>query len=537
MALISTDYIIEQKEDADEPEVLIWGGELACYASQDAALYGASKASLRHESLKCGVRSIDCGQGHVLICTNDGRLLAYGNNDASQCGFPASEQSVVRTLTLIDFQEGARSVACGKSFSLVTTRSGILFGCGRREFLGQGPGRRKKDSPGTTLIPLGPFLQERCVAATSCAARDEYSCVSSGQDLWHFGYCRYLACSLKTPKPLHLVIDGSVRKISLGAFFGALLTESKVYVWGDGTYGEMGNHAHSHVPVELEDPLGEGVLDICCGNSHTLVVSRSGTLKVLGDNSNSQLGAESFGTRRALYSGKRVTDLTTVKTTCPFSGFPVAVYAGDMHSGMLTQKRRLYLWGSNTNGKLGQPVTAVKRHQEKTNLLNLCYRLLHRRIETVAMKSDATVLVCSPAEDDGEQSGEEAGASQGAKELKLNVIESARLLKTDFGTTRLVPYLVTDSQLTAPSLRGMRRHQSSDHLIFSGSGSTRSVHNHSSSHADDGTASNGTTFTTMRSLRSYAPPTSAPVVNAVVPQLAQWHALDPVEESGQKVAL
>eukprot|EP00397_Hematodinium_sp_SG-2012_P042887 GEMP01047539.1.p1 GENE.GEMP01047539.1~~GEMP01047539.1.p1 ORF type:complete len:222 (+),score=26.23 GEMP01047539.1:276-941(+) len=206
----STQYIVENPEEIDEePEVLIWGSELAKHGTADFGMH--YQVNLKHENLKCGVRSVDCGYGHMLISTNDGQVLAYGQNDVSQCGIDASQSRIIRKLTLIVFGEHAKAVSCGHSFSLITTKPGVLYGCGRREFLGmrRGPTRQSKDLADTALIPIGPFLNQQYVAVTTCAIRGEYSAVSSGCDLWHFGYCRYLARLLRKPEPLDLHIEGS----------------------------------------------------------------------------------------------------------------------------------------------------------------------------------------------------------------------------------------------------------------------------------------------------------------------------------------
>jgi len=337
----------------------------------------------------------------------------------------------------------ARSVACGSAYTLIATESGVLYGCGLRDLLAQPSPIRKKDRQDTGLIPIGPFYDEQCVAVTVCAARNDYSCVSSGQDLWHFGYCRYLATCLKRPKPLELDIEGaSVRKISVGAFSGALLsTKGKIYVWGDGTHSELGGIPYSQAPVELKQE--ERFLDVACGENHTIAVSQSGGLYVVGDNTASQCGAESFARG---YGGKRVTEFLSVQPTCPFSGFAVSVCAGNQHSTLLTNMHRLYLWGSNTEGKLGHS-SKVSRENQRINTLSLCYRLINRTVEAVAAKNNATVIICSPARDDEVSSGEESEEKDKSEKkfrMKSKVIPGARIVKSAVGITRIVDLPKTD---------------------------------------------------------------------------------------------
>ena len=61
---------------------------------------------------------------------------------------------------------------------------------------GQFQGREKPDAgPSLLLLSLFYFV---------------LSVVSSGQDLWHFGYCRYLVRTLRTAEQIPIEIEGCI---------------------------------------------------------------------------------------------------------------------------------------------------------------------------------------------------------------------------------------------------------------------------------------------------------------------------------------
>ncbi|XP_078259608.1 putative E3 ubiquitin-protein ligase HERC3 isoform X3 [Rhinoraja longicauda] len=95
---------------------------------------------------------------------------------------------------------------------------------------------------------------------------------------------------------------------------------------------------------QLVKSLSESnIIQVTCGNNHSLALSKDGQVFAWGQNTFGQLG---LGTR-----GPLSCDPQTVKS---FSGVPVAqITAGGEHSFALTVSGTVFAWGRNNHGQLG----------------------------------------------------------------------------------------------------------------------------------------------------------------------------------------
>eukprot|EP01024_Parvocaulis_polyphysoides_P009013 TRINITY_DN12734_c0_g1_i2.p1 TRINITY_DN12734_c0_g1~~TRINITY_DN12734_c0_g1_i2.p1 ORF type:complete len:432 (-),score=48.71 TRINITY_DN12734_c0_g1_i2:202-1497(-) len=84
------------------------------------------------------------------------------------------------------------------------------------------------------------------------------------------------------------------QSIVCGAEFMAVLCkqEPQVYSWGWGDFGRLGhgNNEDSLVPRPLPFFTDKVIVQVCCGDSHTVIVTQGGELFTCGRNQNGQLG-------------------------------------------------------------------------------------------------------------------------------------------------------------------------------------------------------------------------------------------------------
>ncbi|KAJ4935916.1 hypothetical protein JOQ06_017443 [Pogonophryne albipinna] len=138
----------------------------------------------------------------------------------------------------------------------------------------------------------------------------------------------------------------------------AVCASGKVFSWGAGEDGQRGllpNLLHNR-PSHVQMPLPIPVIQIACGNSHSLALTKGGDVFSWGSNSHGQLGL-----------GKEVSLQFVPDLVCALTGVAVTqVTAGATHSLFLTLPGLVYCCGANKSGQLG-----LNRVDEKGRF-NIC---------------------------------------------------------------------------------------------------------------------------------------------------------------------
>jgi alpha-tubulin suppressor-like RCC1 family protein len=252
------------------------------------------------------IQTLVSGQLHSLAITTNGRVYTWGNGGSGQIGDGANSNRSSPTLinfTGLQVGETIQKVSGGAYHSISVTTNGRIFAWG---FNGNG-----ELGDGTTTNRLSPTLIS--------------------------------LSGLQVGETIQTVIAGSYHSL-------AVTTNNRVYTWGANGYGQLGsgttlNRVTPTVIAFSGLQVGETIQNIIAGNFHFLVVTSNSRLFVWGYNGNGQLG-----------------DGSTTNRTSPIlismSGLQVGetiqnVGAGAYHSLALTSNGRLFAWGNNGSGQLG----------------------------------------------------------------------------------------------------------------------------------------------------------------------------------------
>ncbi len=141
------------------------------------------------------------------------------------------------------------------------------------------------------------------------------------------------------------------RAFSLGVL--ALLVhcvQAVPVAWGSNGNGQLGtgNTVNSAVPVTIPSSgslTGKTVTALSAGGDHTLALASDGTVHAWGYNGNGQLG-NGTNTNSNLPMAVDMAGVLTGKTV-------TAISAGGNHSVALTSEGKVYAWGANYEGGLG----------------------------------------------------------------------------------------------------------------------------------------------------------------------------------------
>lgn len=128
-------------------------------------------------------------------------------------------------------------------------------------------------------------------------------------------------------------------------FTVALTRGGKVYAWGGNQHGQLGDGTTSlrWSPTRVKLPKGTKIAAIAVGVDHVVATTRSGRLFAWGHNHRGQLG-----------DGTVVDRHEPVLLRKRIPGSVSAIAAGNGISAAVTAGGAVYLWGRNTFGQLGR---------------------------------------------------------------------------------------------------------------------------------------------------------------------------------------
>jgi alpha-tubulin suppressor-like RCC1 family protein len=236
-----------------------------------------------------------------------------------------------------------------------SSRSGLLraWGSGGGGELGNG-GTTASDVPVKVKLPAG-------IKVTSARDGNAFSLAltsAGGVLAWGSGGQGELGNgthgSSLTPVKVRLLAGTKVTAIRAGFETGLALTSTgQVLAWGFGADGELGNGANhdSDVPVKVKLPAGTKATGISAGCDHNLALTSTGQVLAWGDNVFGQLG-----------DGTTNNSDHPVKVKLPPGAKVVGVSAGCDHNLALTATGRVYAWGFNHDGELGNGTTNNSDH-------------------------------------------------------------------------------------------------------------------------------------------------------------------------------
>jgi uncharacterized repeat protein (TIGR02543 family) len=159
---------------------------------------------------------------------------------------------------------------------------------------------------------------------------------------------------------LSLIEDETISLISTGGVHSSALTSNgRLLMWGYNFLGQLGDQTTtrrlSPTDITYRFPLidGDKIISVSLGGYHSSALTSSGRLFMWGSNEHGQIG-----------------DNTTINRLIPTditSRFPliigekiIQVSLGDHFSSALTSNGRLFMWGSNHAGQLGDQTNTGK---------------------------------------------------------------------------------------------------------------------------------------------------------------------------------
>jgi len=182
--------------------------------------------------------AVTAGAHHSIAVTNKGRVYAWGQNKYGQLGLPgtAEWQTPQRVRGVIDDEKGWKILSAGDRCTLLVGKSGKAYQWGNNH-----------------------------------NAEEDKS---------------------NSPEIMHALSGKTILQVAAGVFHTLVLTsERKVYAWGWGHYGQLGNGDTSDsVTPQMMSGLPDDLVGIAAGFAHSYVLTSSGDVYSVGWGEHSQLG-------------------------------------------------------------------------------------------------------------------------------------------------------------------------------------------------------------------------------------------------------
>ncbi len=298
------------------------------------------------------VVDLEAGRNNTVAITVAGDVLVCGENDSGQIGAKhRNRQQTAPDFELVDLPVDSivSSASCGSSHVIVVNSNGNLLSWGGSEYgqLGQ-----KESKGGADIVPFPK--QIKGVSTTrfvqvSCGANHTVALSSSGR-VFTFGEgaCGALGHGHRknksVPTPVSQLQGAAVVQVAAGENHScALGIDGKVYTWGKGRHGQLGNGRFnsSLLPVHVSK-LQEPAKYVSSGADHIFAISWNGVLYSWGRGSWGQTG---LGTTENIATPSKVLGLGNERA--------IQVSSGDKHAVILTESNRVFAMGNGRHGQLG----------------------------------------------------------------------------------------------------------------------------------------------------------------------------------------
>ncbi|OVA20449.1 Regulator of chromosome condensation [Macleaya cordata] len=329
--------------------ILAWGsgedGQLGIGDNEEKE-WVCSVKSLQSEK----VSSVVAGSRNSLAICEDGKLFTWGWNQRGTLGHPPETKtentpSQVKALANVKIVQAA----IGGWHCLAVDDQGRAYAWGGNEYgqCGEEP-ERKDDS--CRALRRDIVIPQRCapkLKVRQVAAGGTHSVVLT-QDghVWTWGQPWPPGDIKQISTPVRVQGLEKVRLIAVGAFHNlALLEEGILWAWGNNEYGQLGtgDTQPTSQPVPVQGLSGLTLVDIAAGGWHSTALTAEGEVYGWGRGEHGRLG---FGDDK---SSKMVPQRVQLLVGEDI----IQVSCGGTHSVALTRDGRMFSFGRGDHGRLG----------------------------------------------------------------------------------------------------------------------------------------------------------------------------------------
>jgi alpha-tubulin suppressor-like RCC1 family protein len=288
--------------------------------------------------------SVDAGQGSTCARRTSGELFCWGADTAGALGDGGGEADSDVPVAVAGAASDWRTFSVGRQRACARKAAGRLlcWGDGTNGALGDGAG-----TPSST----SPVEVEDATAFTGVASGGAHACGLAGGRLWCWGDDDngQLGSGGGPTEQLPVQVSGGVTTWSAIALGGdhscGLRTTGRLYCWGDDDNGQLGNNAamaDTSTPVLVAGGFTDWT-NVTAGLDHTCARREVGRLYCWGSDGSGRLGD----------GGAEAGSPTPVEVSGALTTWSRYLAAGAEHTCATRSTGRLYCWGADDAGQGG----------------------------------------------------------------------------------------------------------------------------------------------------------------------------------------
>ena len=320
------------------------------------------------------ISQIESFANHSSAISSEARVFTWGRNSDGRLGDGTTIQreKPIEITSQFDLNDGETivQISLGFQHSSALSSDGRVFTWGVNYFGQLGDGTTTERLVPTEITSQFELNEEDAISLITLGRAFSLAITTEGRVFtWGRNYYGELGDGTAIDKHVPTDItsffafnpEETVIQIASSFYHSSVITsEGRVFMWGYNFYGQCGDGTTTNklVPTEIESNFdlieGETVIQLSLGgNSYSIARTSKRRVFVWGNNEYGQLGD---GTTIDKYEPTEITsnfDLNENETI-------IQVSLGEYHSIVMTSNGRILTWGSNTFGQLGIGTTTWK---------------------------------------------------------------------------------------------------------------------------------------------------------------------------------
>lgn len=305
------------------------------------------------------VKKVVCGTTHTVVLTNEGEVFSWGSGYGGKLGqgHLRDRSTPLRVAALKEMK--MTTIACHEFHTAAVCATGELYTWGQG-----GPRLGYESAARKEILPrLVEGLEEHRVSHVACGLAHTLVCTKNGQ-CFAFGDNEFGQLGIEGPsisyEPMRAqeLESHHILYVACGAHHSAVLSDTGyLWTWGDNRSGQLGveNLSFSCNPIilsTLPELRNQVIIDVSCGDKHTVFLSKKGKLFGMGDNTDNQLGINQKNKSGETIS--RVNVPTRIHLSAHFrASKPIQLSCGASHTAAVTESGEIFTWGKGKAGRLG----------------------------------------------------------------------------------------------------------------------------------------------------------------------------------------